>query len=352
VHSATPGAECSISAGTALACGGENGVNLEPGQGFEVTVWANVPLDYFTSALPAGNGALGSNFEIDGNTQTDDLELLDWSLLGTLPAYGYWPDMESGQTDDSFGKGSKNDVDPPTIVAGSIPNNKSDLVMMAAAAEGVANDNFIYLAWQRTETLGTANIDFELSQSKLTPEELSSNNVTPQRIEGDVIVSFDFTGGENVVQLSLRTWTGTQWSEPIDLDATALAQGAVNDPASFPGVDYPADNPWDSNDPEATLADLTFGEVVINGTQTFGGTLGECQTFNSVYVKSRSSASFTASLKDFIEPQQVEIDTCQTIRLPNTATVSSGALSSSDGAVIVVTNDNELVQASRTANGN
>jgi hypothetical protein len=88
------------------------------------------------------------------------------------------------------------------------------------------------------------------------------------------------------------------------------------------------------------IAELTFGEAVINATATFGETLGECRTFNSVYVKSRSSTSFTAALKDFIAPQQVEIDTCRTVDLDNTASVSSSAVSATtDSATIKVTND-------------
>ncbi|UCH27063.1 MAG: hypothetical protein JSV66_05310, partial [Trueperaceae bacterium] len=339
--------DCDIDIDQQLTCGGVSGIDLAPGQGFTVVVYTTIPSNYFTAALPGGNGELGSNFEIDGNTQLDDdgladPPLLDWGLFLTegLPEYVQQNDMETGQNDDSFGQGSKNDTEPPSVVDGSIPNNKSDLVTMAASSEQVANDKFIYLAWLRTETLGPVNIDFELNQST----EVSANLVTPMRTEGDVIVSFDFASGENIVQLSLRIWEGTQWSEPIDLDATELAQGAVNDPDSFADATYPSDNPWGVTPPGDPLADLTFGEAVINATKTFGETLGLCQTFNSVYVKSRSSTSFTASLKDFIAPQQVEIDTCQSINLLNTATVNSSNVDSkSDSATIKVTNDHTLV---------
>jgi hypothetical protein len=305
-----------------LSCG-DSGVSLAPGQGFTVVVSATIPSGYFTSVAPGGKGTLGSNFEIDGNTQLDGTaeDLRDWNSAD----YVVWPDIPSGQADDSFGKGSKNDHATPAVVDGSIPNNKSDLLTMAAAAEGIGTANFVYLAWLRAETLGTVNIDFELNQSSV----LSDNGVTPQRSEKDVIISFDFASGENVVQLSLRTWTGTQWSEPVDLDESDLAQGAVNDPVAFSGVAYPSLDLDGNND----IAELTFGEAVINATEAFGSV--GCRTFNSVYVKSRSSTS--------------QINTCATIELPNTATVTSSAPEASDGAKINVTNDLAVAEAWSTA---
>ena len=329
---------CTITSGTELVCGGD--IALAPGQSFTVVVSTTIPSDYFTRVAPGGNGTLGSNFEIDGNTQLDvltDPDLRDWN--GAV--YSAMPDVPSGQTDDSFGKGSKNDHETPTVVDGSIPNNKSDLVTMAAAAEGVGTANFIYLAWLRAETLGTVNIDFELNQSSVP----SANGVTPQRSLNDVIISFDFTAGENVVQLSLRKWLGAQWSEPEDLSAPDmnLAKGAVNDPVAFPGVQYPSKD----LDGIGDIAELTFGEAVINATEAFGSV--GCRTFNSVYVKSRSSTSFTAALKDFIAPQQVQINTCATIELRNTATVTSSVPEASDGAIINVTNDLAVAEAWRTA---
>ena len=330
--------DCTITAGT-LLCGGESGIALAPDQGFTVVVFTIIPSDYFTSVAPGGNGTIGSNFEIDGNTQLDVLatDLRDWNGADYSAEY----DEPSGQTDDSFGKGSKNDHESPIVVDGSIPNNKSDLLTMAAAAEGIGSANFVYLAWLRAETLGTVNIDFELNQSSV----LSANGITPQRSLNDVIISFDFAAGENVVQLSLRKWLGTQWSEPEDLSAPGmnLAKGAVNDPVAFPGVEYPSRDLDDSSD----IAELTFGEAVINATQAFGS-IG-CRTFNSVYVKSRSSTSFTAALKDFIAPQQVQIDTCATIKLPNTAKVTSSAPDVEDDAAINVTNDSAVAEARRTA---
>ena len=96
----------------------------------------------------------------------------------------------------------------PTVVDGSIPNQKSDLTHFYVASEvGSNNDIFMYLGWERVNTLGTANIDFEFNQSPT----ISTNGVTPVRTPGDMLISFDFASGGNVVNLTLHRWTGSAW---------------------------------------------------------------------------------------------------------------------------------------------
>ncbi|UCH26703.1 MAG: hypothetical protein JSV66_03380 [Trueperaceae bacterium] len=297
-----------------------------------------MPANYFELITPEGSGTLNSNFEIDGNTEVEDdvPGILDWDSV----AFASKEDLPTGQTDDSFGQGTKEDSEPPTVVNGSVPNNKSDLTILALASEGLGSDTFLYLAWLRANTLGTANIDFELNQSGLFHEE-EDNTVTPIRMAGDSLLSFDFTGGDNVVQLSLREWDGNKWGAPVDLNSSETAAGAVNDPATFGTDPGNVDNPFS---PAAgdTLLDLTFGEAVVNLSDAFGA---DCRTFNSVYVKSRSSTSFTASLKDFIAPMEADINTCQTLTLTNMATATADGLDNiqSNTATIKITNDPDLL---------
>src|SRR5262249_20206605 len=111
---------------------------------------------------------------------------------------------------------------------GSIPNQKSDLTRFYVSSE-IRDDGhiFIYLAWERANRLGNANIDFEFNQSAV----ISANGVTPVRTVGDMLITFDFPGGSNaVVALGLRRWTGSAWTDPgINLSASGFADGAVND---------------------------------------------------------------------------------------------------------------------------
>lgn len=308
---------------------------------FTVVLQSVIPADYLDpSGQPGGPGTLGSTFDIDGDlTKVSGLAIQDWGSLPFAidpdnPQPGELvnqPDLPPGQDDDSFGQGSKEDTEPPTVVAGSIPKNKSDLTNFLLSEEIVEGNVFLRLGFIRANTLGTANLDFELN--KLTT--LSANGVTPVRSLGDILITFDFASGGNVVELGLREWNGNAWTNPVDnsgtsfdLDAFAAAQGAVNDGMAV-------DNPLTA-DPNDTLASNTFGEAIVNLTKVFGG---DCRSFATAYVKSRSSDSFTSSLKDFISPAEINIDTCQTIPLANTAYASAGNNAEVSGSGLIgVTN--------------
>lgn len=58
-----------------------------------------------------------------------------------------------------------------------------------------------------------------------------------------------------------------------------------------------------------------FGEASINLTAAGVFPSGVCKAFGSAFVKSRSSSSFAAELKDFIAPVPVNIDNCGSITI-------------------------------------
>src|SRR5207249_6162357 len=83
----------------------------------------------------------GSPFDAgDGNLVLND-ETQDWVNAPNL-AKGL--DKPTGQTDDSFGQGTKEDTPVPTVVDGSIPNNKSDLTRLYVANQRVGGKEFLY----------------------------------------------------------------------------------------------------------------------------------------------------------------------------------------------------------------
>ncbi len=83
-------------------------------------------------SIPAGAthgdvSLAGSNFEIDrdANLKVDHgPPSLDWANV----AEDRQSDGPTGQSDDSFGNGTKEDMPVPSVVDASIPNNKSDLL--------------------------------------------------------------------------------------------------------------------------------------------------------------------------------------------------------------------------------
>src|SRR6266487_3153474 len=158
----------------------------------------------------------GSTFEgNDGNLLRDGAagSATDWcnqptSFSGTCSVADRAPnlqvkvDLPSGGGDDSFGQGAKEDISNPTVVNGSIPPQKSDLIRFYTAHEKVGANTFLYLAWERTNVLGSANMDFEFNQSST----IDGNGVTPVRTEQDMLVTFDFTQGGGNPVLGVLRW--------------------------------------------------------------------------------------------------------------------------------------------------
>ena len=290
--------------------------------------------------LSIGAGAApltGSSFDAANGTLTDLVDH-DWNPPGqpagnigpiqpiSCPSLGAGTncgvDLTNSSLDDSFTQGPKEDDEAPVVGTGSIPPNKDDLSRFYVNQEKAGGNDFLYLAWERTATLGSAHMDFEFNQSN-TP---SANGVTKVRTAGDVLITFDF-GGSGVPVLSLSRWiiSGDAslceannatpcWSRLQDLTASGVANGAVN-----------STNVVDWNPPGAprTLAggvsnngsvSSTFGEAAINLTAAQVFPSNRCAHFGSAMLKSRSSGqSFTSSLKDFIAPIPVNIANCGSV---------------------------------------
>ena len=249
----------------------------------------------------------GSPFEgADGNLAVDTLA--DWQSFAGSNALAIGQDLPSGQSDDSLS--GKEDDASPGIDFGSIPNNKSDLRRFYLAHQRILSDNshkdFLYLGWVRAYETGSADIDFEFNQS----QQLSSNGVTPVRTPGDILITFTVTGGD-VVDLGISRWITTGKCESSDekpcwgkvTPLSGIAEGAVNQVSI--------------QDPLAgvTLAPLTFGEAAINLTDAGVFDSSRCLSFGRAFVKSRSTASFNGSLKDFIQPIGVYVSNCATVNI-------------------------------------
>lgn len=283
----------------------------------------------------------GSPFEgNDGNLVVDTAGNTDWANLGiscVTPIAGCGIDKPTGQTDDSFGTGTKEDTAVPSVVSGQIPNNKSDLTRFYARFIEEANGStYAYLAWERVqEPNGTTNMDFEFNQSSV----LSSNGVTPVRTAGDVLIKYDLSqGGVNPV-LGYHTWVATGSKSLCEAANATPCWGKVQTLAgNFEGSinTVVVTDPIAPNAPR-DLSVRTFGEAAIN--LTAAGIVGAdpCLPFSSAYLKSRSSDSFTAALKDFIAPISVATSKCADINILKTD--DDSPVSALQGAVFTLYND-------------
>jgi hypothetical protein len=255
----------------------------------------------------------GSNFEIEdpavlpgANLKVDDAApSIDWASVTETRK----PDKASGTGDDSFGQGAKEDSPVPSVVSGSIPPNKSDLKTFGVYLETNAAGRFLNLYWNRVQDpTGTTNMDFEFNQSSTT----SANGVTPVRTAGDVLIQYDLANGGTNPELFLSRWITTGagslceasnatpcWSDRVNLSAAGDATGSINT-AAIPNAE---------SDGLGAMSARTFGEAQIDFDALTGGA-GSCTSFGSAYLKSRSSDSFTAALKDFIAPSSLNLPNC------------------------------------------
>lgn len=102
----------------------------------------------------------GSTFEgNDGNLVVNTSGNHDWE---NVPNRVRGNDLPSGNTDNSFGQGPRK----TTQTCRSSPDrsrNKSNLTRFYVGSEFASNSNFLYLAWERSNVLGSANMDFEIN---------------------------------------------------------------------------------------------------------------------------------------------------------------------------------------------
>jgi hypothetical protein len=243
----------------------------------------------------------GANFEIDTDANlivNDPAPSIDWANVDEVRQQ----DLPTGATDDSFGNGTKENTAVPSIVDGSIPPNKSDLLNFGVYLEENANGRFLNLFWHRVqEPNGTTNMDFEFNQS----ETISANGVTPVRTVGDVLIQYDLSQGGTNPQLFVSRWLASGvWGPRTNLTAAGDATGSIN---TSPILAANSDGLGD-------VSPRTFGEAQIDFDALTGGGSGTtCASFGSAYLKSRASDSFTAALKDFIAPTELDIDNCATV---------------------------------------
>jgi hypothetical protein len=287
---------------------------------------------------PANNGTpgclgplTGSTFAGgDGNLLTNPTTFgtTDWQNVAGLNA-GF--DLASGTGDNSFGKGTKEDDPNVSVVTGSIPPNKSDLTRFYEASEfsSVNNHNFLYLGWERTNVLGTANFDFEINQ-KTQPDLTTTGAKTLVRTAGDLLVTYDFSNGGGRPTIGLLRWLTSATTPVVPGFATNVCFSANafpcwGDQVTLDGTDSIAavnnldavTDPLFPNSPNYInpVPALQFGETAIDLTKAGVFPTGTCAAFGSTFVRSRSSTSFTAEIKDFIAPIPVNISNCGTVNI-------------------------------------
>lgn len=250
---------------------------------------------YVTSASA---NLTGSNFEgNDGNLVVNTAGNHDWV---NAPNLSVGVDKPTGTTDNSFGQGAKEDNVATTVVSGSIPNSKADLARFAIAGETLANGHqMLYLAWSRENQSGTVNFDFEIN-AKAQPDLTTPGPKLLVRTVNDLLINYAFQGGSNTPTLTKYHWNGSSWTND-GVISSSCSEGQTNaaqvseNLGGNPAVNRPAQQ---------------FGEAAIDMACANIIPPNSCESFNSAYVKSRSSTSFTSEIKDFIAPVSLHFSNC------------------------------------------
>jgi hypothetical protein len=269
--------------------------------------------------LPAQAQITGSSFEgNDGNlTLAAGSTNKDWV---NAPNFAAGIDKPTGKNDDSFSGGIDEDTVNPTLATGAIPNSKDDLIRFYTGFERVSSGaRMLYLAWIRSKTSGSADMDFELNQNSAT-----TSDGLPVRTPGDILVTYEFISTKTP-DIRIQRWITSGsgcvtasappcWANRMTL-TSPQAEAAVNDGFATP------DPRFLTGGKATSLPSQTFGEAAINLSSLgiFSDT-GPCTRFARAFAKTRSSQSFNSSMQDLIAPISIDFSNCATKTFDITAT--------------------------------
>ena len=159
---------------------------------------------------------------------------------------------------------------------------------------------------------GDSHVDFEFNRAGITlvpgkPDHLVGNGLVGGRSIGDLILSFDYgTGGTNP-SISARRWQAVvpATNPPTYAYIDVTPQSAGSHYAAVDTTGYPT-GPWGGVSPDGSLiaagsnmVALQYFEGAINLTAAGVNPTDLCSAVSTMTVKSRSSTSFTAELKDY-----------------------------------------------------
>lgn len=243
-------------------------------------------------------------------------------------------DIADRSTDDALGQGSKDDRENPTFVTNSIPPNKSNLTracfgLVVDPGPGPnTGDVIAYGYWERSNILGTANFSFEINQQACptvspTSPPCDPNLKTPQRLANDLLIIYDFAQNGNSLTVGVSKWVASGPSSQCEKNASTPCWGHVQ-------------NITPPNGEASINTDLLRGEMAIDLTRSGIIPAGTCTSFNSIFVKGRSSAAFDSELKDVIAPFGLPFNNCGEVRI----TKQDDAGNLLDGVTFTLYSDN------------
>ncbi len=264
-----------------------------------------------SAQVPSGNGALpGSTFQGGDGNQDNAAPLVDWQGLQATGRVRHNPDPNA--QDSAFAGGTKELLPGDwelTAENGGVNPGKANIRDAWSAVDQPGANTFLYLGFTREAGNGTTFVTFELNRD----DRLWNNRhktAIPCRTTGDVLISYDFHGA-NDVRIVVRRWTTTATDSASGcatagtletVKVTAGVQGAVNVsaiPSRLPGAYQP------------TVPRDRFGETALNLAAILDDAFGDkCLAFGSIWMHSRSSDSVASQMQDYVAPRALSVRTC------------------------------------------
>ena len=224
--------------------------------------------------------------------------------------------------DDIFDGGNKlNDNPNDWGWRSQKPPAKDDIntAMVFIAVNPVDNHIWLAISGDRFSTNGTSYLDFEFYQNPITKTGgpltggFTSTGPHNGRTVGDISITLEYTGGGSLASVSYQQWQAGSEAGSYDYFSVTPDPGTAFAAANAGVIDVPC-----GAFGATTYQPLQFAEGAIDLTALIGGTglPGECGSlpFETLFIKTKSSASNTADLKDFIEP--ISINVCFDVTAP------------------------------------
>ena len=254
-------------------------------------------------------------FELDGNAITDHAGTAlpdDWNRIN--PGPGSHALVSSFDVDPLgatifTGGGSKDvqDVSQWLYTSGSVPDKDEINDAFAAAYTGSTGHVLIYFGADRFDNSGDSQIGFWFFQDQISlkpPKRSGTGGFNGVHTVGDILILSDFTTGGSISTVRVFEWVGSGGSDgPLNLRTTGGPCNTASSTDPLCAIVNAASQqaPWafqSKSGPAGTFPPGTFFEGFADLSDPT--VLPNLECFASFLVETRSSASVTATLKDFV----------------------------------------------------
>ena len=225
-------------------------------------------------------------------------------------------ELSQGKSKDNtvFVKGSaKNDalIADWQWTTGGSPSKADISTFYTYATLNDNNELILYAGLERLAPNGDAHVDFEFNQgiigldneppcgtdSSGGPSDGAPCEFTGDKVVNDILLVMDFEVGGTLGNLEIRQWDGASYVLVDSLAGTGCNTGdtvcAFNNGAPIDG------GPWPNFDSKGLVVEQISGNGFTEAGINITSILGSTPCFSTVQAKTRSSASFNSTLKDF-----------------------------------------------------